>query len=38
MDKYKKHAEELTKLLYDIKKEKEEIANIDEMIRLEKWD
>jgi phosphopantetheine adenylyltransferase len=38
LDNYKKHAAELTKLLSDIKKEREEIASIDEVIRTENWD
>lgn len=37
LDSYKKHAEQLAQLLSEIKKQKEEISNIDEMIRSQKW-
>lgn len=37
LDGYKRHAEELANLLSEIKREKEEISSIDELIRGEKW-
>ena len=38
MDSYKKQAEQLSSMLSDIKKDKEEIQGIDDLIRNEKWD